>query len=155
MRTSLPMRAAAASAAALLFLSPGLKAAFAHSQTSFRAPVPRPGFVHSHGFGPGRQSWSWRNENGRNRFSRYGWFWNQGGFYGPGFWYWPYGFGETAGAVGGAGGLVIAVGAPSLAAFPAAIAESADPSPKGGCVIHKLIYDGSGKYVGERQTPEC
>ena len=24
-----------------------------------------------------------------------------------------------------------------------------------GCVIHKLIYDRAGKYVGERQTPEC
>ena len=25
----------------------------------------------------------------------------------------------------------------------------------GGCVIHKLMYDGDGKYVGEQQTPEC
>ncbi len=24
-----------------------------------------------------------------------------------------------------------------------------------GCVIHKVIYDRAGKYVGERQTPEC
>ena len=25
----------------------------------------------------------------------------------------------------------------------------------GGCVIHKLIYDSNGKYVGERQIPLC
>jgi hypothetical protein len=25
----------------------------------------------------------------------------------------------------------------------------------GGCVIHKLIYDSNGTYVGERQTPQC
>ena len=25
----------------------------------------------------------------------------------------------------------------------------------GGCVIHKLNYDSNGKYVGERQIPQC
>ncbi len=25
----------------------------------------------------------------------------------------------------------------------------------GGCVIHKLMYDSNGKYVGERQSPQC
>jgi hypothetical protein len=25
----------------------------------------------------------------------------------------------------------------------------------GGCVIHKLMYDSNGKYVGERQMPQC
>jgi hypothetical protein len=25
----------------------------------------------------------------------------------------------------------------------------------GGRVIHKLIYDRDGKYIGERRTPEC
>ena len=25
----------------------------------------------------------------------------------------------------------------------------------GGCVIHKLMYDSNGKYVGERQIPQC
>ena len=24
-----------------------------------------------------------------------------------------------------------------------------------GCVIHKLNYDSNGKYVGERQIPQC
>jgi hypothetical protein len=47
------------------------------------------------------------------------------------------------------------VGAPSFNDFPAALAEGADPNAEGGCVIHKLIYDGSGKYLGERQIPGC
>ena len=32
------------------------------------------------------------------------------------------------------------------------------PSPRDteeACVIHKLIYDSSGKYAGERQSPQC
>jgi hypothetical protein len=35
------------------------------------------------------------------------------------------------------------------------VTESADRNSESGCVLHKLIYDESGKYVGERQTPEC
>jgi hypothetical protein len=58
-------------------------------------------------------------------------------------------------ASGGAGAPVIMVGAPSFNDFPPALAESADPNANGGCVIRKLIYDGSGKYLGERQTPGC
>jgi hypothetical protein len=50
---------------------------------------------------------------------------------------------------------VVVIGASALNAFPAAAAESFDRSPDGGCVIHKLIYDRAGKYIGERQTPEC
>ena len=45
---------------------------------------------------------------------------------------------------------------------PVIINIGADPSPGaprrrvcGGCVIHKLIYDSDGKYVGERQSPKC
>jgi hypothetical protein len=156
MRISLLMRAAAAFAAVTLFLSPGLEAALAHAQASFRPPVTRPAFGASHrqpeGWGnAGRQSWG---QNGRNRWSRNSWDSNWGGLYGSGFWYSPYG---SADASSGASGVVpvIMVGAPSFNAFPAAFAEGADPSTEGGCVIHKLIYDGSGKYLGERQTPGC
>ena len=45
---------------------------------------------------------------------------------------------------------------------PVIINIGADPAPGrpgagygGGCVIHKLIYDSDGKYVGERQSPQC
>ncbi len=39
--------------------------------------------------------------------------------------------------------------------LPGAPAGAADPSPEGGCVIHKLKYDGAGNYVGERLTAGC
>ena len=156
MRTSLETRAVAASAALALFLSLGLEAPLAHGGPSFGAPAMRPGFVHGHGWAPGsrnasRQSWAFRGQNG---FRRDGRFRNGGGFYGPGFWYGPYGYADAGGG-GGAGGLVIVVGAPALSVFPGAPAGAADPSPEGGCVIHKLKYDGAGNYVGERQTPGC
>jgi CubicO group peptidase (beta-lactamase class C family) len=156
MRISLLMRAAAASAAVTLFLSPGLEAALAHAQASFRPPVTRPVFGASHrqaqGWGNGGRQW-W-SQNGRNRWSRNGRDWNWGGLYGSGFWYSPYG---SADASSGASSVVpvIVVGAPSFNGFPAAVAEGADPNAEGGCVIHKLIYDGSGKYLGERQIPGC
>ena len=42
---------------------------------------------------------------------------------------------------------------------PVIINVGADPALgggyQGGCVIHKLIYDSAGKYVGERQSPQC
>ena len=45
---------------------------------------------------------------------------------------------------------------------PVIINVGADPAPGavaagygGACVIHKLIYDSSGKYAGERQSPQC
>ena len=155
MHTFIPMRAAAASAVVTIFFSLGLQAALAHAQASFRSPVMRAGFVHSHGRtlgwrNAGRQSWTWRSQN---RWSRNGWFSNQGGFYGSGFWFSPYGFADAAG--GASGDVpVIVVGGP-LNDFPAAVTESADRNSESGCVLHKLIYDESGKYVGERQTPEC
>ena len=157
MRTSLAMRAAAASAAALLFFAPGLEAALAHNQTMFRAPALRPGFVHNNGQAAGLRdggphSWSWRGRYGWNRYGRNGWFWNGGGLYGGGFLYSPYGFMDTG---GGSTGTLVVVGAPALSVFPGAPAGVADPSPQGGCVIHKLAYDSAGNYVGERQTPEC
>jgi hypothetical protein len=156
MRISLSMRAAAASLAVVL-LSPGLEAALAHGQASFRGPVMRPASAYAHGqargwSNGGHYSWTWRGQYGRDRFSHNGWLWNQGGLYGVGFGYSPYGL---AGASSGVGAPVIVVGAPSFNDFPPAVAESADPNAEGGCVIHKLIYDRDGKYVGERQTPGC
>jgi hypothetical protein len=163
MRTSLSRRAAAALAASLLLLSPGLEAAFAHGQASFGAPGLRSGFVHNRGFAPGfrnagRQSWSWRGPYGGNRYGRSGRFWNQGfygGFYGPGFWYPTYGYGGPGPAGEGGGPVVIVVGAPSFNDLAAAPNEGANLGPQGGCVIHKLSYDRTGAYLGDRRTSEC
>jgi len=166
--------------AVALSLSPRPEAALAHGQASFRAPVLRPAFVHNRGFpadprNAGRQSWNWRNGGGQSwawrgryggsRYGRNGWFlnqgrnswtWNQGQSYGGDFWYPPYGYeGASASPSPGPGGaLIIAVGAPSEGNFPAFAAQTADPN-EGGCVIHRLLYDGSGSYLGERQIPEC
>jgi hypothetical protein len=56
----------------------------------------------------------------------------------------------------GSGPIIVGDGAPVI------INTGADPAIGnaaarygGGCVIHKLIYDSNGKYVGERQTPQC
>jgi hypothetical protein len=45
---------------------------------------------------------------------------------------------------------------------PVVITIGADPAPSnaaagcaGDCVIHKLIYESTGKYVGERQISQC
>jgi hypothetical protein len=45
---------------------------------------------------------------------------------------------------------------------PVVINIDVDPGPagagsalSGGCVVHKLNYDNTGKYVGERQIPQC
>ncbi len=113
----------------------------------------RPGFAHGHGWSPGprRPAWAFRGQNG---FRGYGRFRNGGGFYGPGFWYGPYGYGYGDAGAGGAGPVIIVVGAPAASDFPASPA-AADPSPEGGCVIHKLNYDSAGRYVGERQTARC
>jgi hypothetical protein len=157
MRTSLFMRAGAASAVAALFISLGLEAALARTQSPFRSPVMRPAIVHRHdqaqdSSNGGRYSWTWRNQFGRKRWSGNGWLWNQSGFYDSDFWYSPSWLAGAASRVGGAS--VIVTAAPRLNDFPAA-GEGTDPNAEGGCVIHKLIYDRDGKYVGERQIPEC
>ncbi len=157
MRTSLPMRAVSASAAVALFLSLGLEAAFAHPQASFGPPVMRPGIVHGHGQPPGwrngaRSSSAWRGWNRGDRWSRDGRFWNGGGILGGGFWYPPYGLADAG---GGGGGSLIVIGASAPGIYPAASIGGFEANSGGGCVIHKLIYNANGKYIGERQTPEC
>jgi hypothetical protein len=153
MRTSLPVSSASVSVAVTLFLSLGLERPLAHAQSAFRSPVMRMGIVHGHGQVRGqrdgdRNFWVWRSQDRRNRN---GWFWTRDGSDGPGFWSSPYGFAGPA--VGGAP--LVVVGTPALNLDPNATAESFYRRPEGGCVIHRLMYDHAGKYVGERQTPEC
>jgi hypothetical protein len=156
MRTSLPMRAVSASAALALLLSLGLEAAFAHPQASFGPPAMRPGFVHGHALAPGSRngahsSWMWRGGSRGDRFSRDGGFRNRFGLVGGGFWYPPYGLADAG---GGGGGSLIVIGGSTPGIYPAASIGGFEAN-SGGCVIHKLIYNANGKYVGERQTPEC
>ena len=97
---------------------------------------------------------------GANRFGRFGF--SRFGF-GPfdgnqlfiGGWGWD-GWGGVPVSTGTSEPIIVGDGAPVI------INIGADPSPgrpgagsRGGCVIHKLIYDSDGKYVGERQSPKC
>jgi hypothetical protein len=166
MRISRAMRGARAYALATLVFSLGLSPSFARMGGSAGGSFARPAFGGGHfsHFAPG--GFNRRFETGRfgfnrfrpnrfdrfgfNRFNRFGW---NPLFIGGG-WGW-----------GGWGGY----SAPA-ASQPAVVGDSApviiniglDPGAgdaggaySGGCVIHKLNYDSSGKYVGERQIPHC
>jgi hypothetical protein len=168
MRSSPATRAARVCAAATLVFSLGLAPSYARMGG---APFARPaGFGHPHfavhgfnrrfdagrfgfhRFGPNRL-----DHFGFNRFHRFGFnHFNR--------------FGGNQLFIGGWGccgwGGAVPVPAASSEPFvvggaPVIINISADPKPSdagagsGGCVTHKLIYDGDGKYVGERQSSQC
>ncbi len=72
-----------------------------------------------------------------------------------GGWGWD-GWGGVAASTGASEPMLVGDGAPVI------INIGVDPGPgdaggglSGGCVIHKLNYDNTGKYVGERQIPQC
>ena len=175
MRISLDTRAARACAAALV-ISLSAAPSFARMGGVGGASFGRPGFGpgHAHGFaprgfkpgfgpnrfgfdrfGPKRFGRFGSNRFGRfgfNRFGRFGFnrFGNQlliGGWGSDG---WG-GYSVPAAA---SEPIILGGGAPVI------INVGAEPAPsgagyEGGCVIHKLIYDSAGKYVGERQSPQC
>ena len=67
-----------------------------------------------------------------------------------------WGWGGVPASAGASAPIIVGDGAPVI------INVGADPAPGpaaagygGACVIHKLIYDSSGKYAGERQSPQC
>ena len=152
MPTSLLTRPGGALAAATLLLSLGLEPALAHAPSG--GWTLRAGTVSGHGQRPGWRgnSWNWRSQNGWNRWSRNRWRWNQAGLYDSGYWLSPY---ASANPAASGGGPTVAIGAPEINALPAGAPGSFDRSSEGSCVIHTLTYDGAGKYIGERQTPEC
>jgi hypothetical protein len=95
-------------------------------------------------FGPNRF-----DSFGSNRFNRFG-----GNPLFVGSWGWGGwgGFPDTAASepiiVGDSAPVIINIGVdPAQGDAGAALT--------GGCVIHKLNYDSNGKYVGERQIPQC
>jgi hypothetical protein len=94
------------------------------------------------------------NRFGSNRFGSNRFGGNQLLVDGWGGWGWD-GWGGSA-STGASEPIIVGDGAPVI------INIGADPRPRdggaqsaGGCVIHKLLYDSSGKYVGERQIPQC
>jgi hypothetical protein len=161
MRFPLSLRAARACALAMLLFSLGLAPSFARMGAGpGPAARPGPGFGHVQHFAP--QGFNRRTEADRFGFNRFG----------------PkrfdrYGFDRfnrhrgnqlfVAGGWGWGGYCASAAPAPILAGdgAPVVINIGVDPGPgdtgalNGRCVIHKLNYDNAGKYVGERQIPQC
>jgi hypothetical protein len=165
MRFPLSLRAACACALAMLILSSGPAPSFAHMGGGGPAPRPGPGFGHSQHFAPhglnrrfeGGQSGF--NRFGPNRFDRFGFNrFNRFGrdqLVGGGGWGWG-GWGGFPASTGASEPILPGDGAPVI------INIGVDPDQgdaggvvSGGCVIHKLNYDNSGKYVGEHQIPQC
>jgi hypothetical protein len=176
MRISLLSRAARASAAAAtLVFSLGLAPSFAHMGA---APGARPAFGFGHPPHFGSRGFNRRfdfdrlgfdrfgarrfDRFGFNRFNRFGFDrfganrwngWNQFAIGGWGWGGWD-GWGGGAVSTGASEPIIVGDGAPVI------INISADSplrggADAGGCVTHKLIYDSAGRYVGERQSPQC
>lgn len=175
MRIPLSLRAARACALATLVFSLGLSPSFARMGGSAGGS-----FAHSsvgmghashfapHGFNPRFETGRFGfNRFGPNRFDRFGF--NRFGFNR----FNRFGFNRFGGnqfLLGGGwdgwGGVPASAGAsePMLVdeGGPVIINIGVDPAQgdaggalSGGCVIHKLNYDSNGKYVGERQIPQC
>jgi hypothetical protein len=158
MRISPVMRGARAYALATLVFSLGLSPSYARMGGS----VGRPAFGGRHfsRFAPGgfnRRFEAGRfgfNRFGPNRFDRFGSNRFGGNQLFLGGWGWGGwgGFPDTAASepiiVGDSAPVIINIGV-DPAQGDAAGAMS------GACVIHKLNYDSNGKYVGERQIPQC
>jgi hypothetical protein len=157
MRISPVMRGARAYALATLVFSLGLSPSYARMGGSVG---PAFGGGHFSHFAPGgfnRRFEAGRfgfNRFGSNRFNRFGFNRFGGNQLFVGGWGWGGwgGFPDTAASepiiVGDSAPVIINIGV-DPAQGDAAGALS------GGCVIHKLNYDSNGKYVGERQIPQC
>jgi hypothetical protein len=157
MRISLIRRAASACVAATLAFSFSL----APSSARMGGPAGRPAFGPGHfsHFAPRGLNRRFDfdrfgfNRFGFNRFNRFGFNRFGGNQLAIGGWGW----GDWGGypvSTGASAPILVGDGAPVI------INVGADPPPggagyAGGCIIHKLIYDHDGKYVGERQSPQC
>jgi hypothetical protein len=172
MRIPLVLRAARGWAAATLIFSLSLAPSYARmggSGASFARPAlggghfsrlaPR-GFnrgVDFNRFGFNRFGPNRFNRFGFNRFNRFGsnrFDGNQlliGG--GWGGWGWDGGGGVPA-STGASEPIIVGDGAPVIINVGVGRGDRGGAYSE-GCVIHKLNYDSNGKYVGERQIPQC
>jgi hypothetical protein len=159
MRIRLSLRAARACAAAALVVCLGLSPSFAHMGAGpGPAARPGPGFGPSPRFAP--RGFNQRFEAGRSGFNRFG----LNRFDRFGFDHFNrYGGNQLFGGWGWGGEFPAAASEPDLVGggAPVIINIRVDPDPgdagalSGCCVIHKLNYDSNGKYVDERQIPQC
>jgi hypothetical protein len=158
MRISSVMRGARAAAMATLVFSLSLSPSYARMGGPAGGSFARSSFGHSSHFAPG--GLNRRFEAGRFGFNRFG----SDRFNRFGFDRFSR-FGGNQVFVGGWGGYSAPGGSQPIIvgdSAPMIINIGVDPGPgdagsgySGGCVIHKLNYDNTGKYVGERQIPQC
>jgi hypothetical protein len=149
MRFPLSLRASRACALAMLILLLGPAPSFARMGAGPGPTArPGPGFGHSQHFAP--HGLSRRFEAGRFGFDRFSRFGRNQLFVGGGW-----GWGGFPASTGASEPILAGDGAPVISNI------GGDPGPgdagalNGGCVIHKLNYDNTGRYVGERQIPQC
>ena len=105
-------------------------------------------------FGPKRFDRFGFNRFNRFHFDRFGRFGGNQLFVGG------WGWGGWAGAIPASAAasepLIVGEGAPVIINIGFDPAQGdAGGAYRAGCVVHKLNYDSSGKYVGERQIPQC
>jgi hypothetical protein len=168
MRISLATRAGRACFAATLVFSLGLGPSFARMGGSAGGSFARPAFGIGHFSHFTPRAFKGRFEAGRfgfnhfgpNRFDRFGLNrFNRSGFNRFGNQLFVGGWGGWSGYPAPAAAsepMIVGDGAPVIINIGVDPAASAAASPyAGGCVIHKLMYDSNGKYVGERQIPQC
>lgn len=180
MAISLATRAARACAAATLVFFVGLAPSHARMGGPGGAPIGRPasGFSRSQHFahpGLGRSphfalhGFTGRFDAGRfgfnrighnrfdrfdfNRFHRFGFHRFGANQLFVGGWGWG-GWGGAVPVSTGAEPILTGGGAPIIINI-ATDQGFAAAGGSGGCVTHKLIYDGDGNYVGERQSSQC
>ena len=110
------------------------------------------GFNRFNRFGSTRFNRFGLNRFGGNQFAIGGWGWGGGGWDGGGWGDW----GGAPVSTGASEPIIVREGAPVIINIGADSAPSdAGAGYSGGCVIHRLMYDSNGKYVGERQIPQC
>jgi hypothetical protein len=95
-------------------------------------------------FGPNRFGF---NRFGFNRFNRFGSNRFDGNQLAIGGGWGGWGWGGVPASTGASEPIIVGDGAPVIINVGAGYG--------GGCVIHKLLYDSNGKFVGERQSPQC
>ena len=168
MRNSLLTEGFRASVAGTLLLSLGLTPALAHmGGGGFGGSGARPGgfFFHGRAFGFhgfNRSALNHRFFFGHNRVARNGFktspFFNQGLLLG-GCCGWGWGGGPWVGATStGADPVIVSAGGPAVVinlSPPTSATGDAAPGYEGACVVHQLEFDSAGKYIGERQYPQC
>ena len=151
MRNSLLTRAARASVAGTLLLSLGLGPALAHVAAAHSSVA----FVHGRPLGLRASNHFDFKRHAFDRFDRHRFGFNRfrGNQLGLGWGLWGYSSDQPQAP---SEPIIVGGGPPVVINLDAGVGGGEiGGGYMGGCVIHKLMYDPAGKFVGERQIPAC